>query len=111
MTASANLRRLALLVMLCASCSLAHSTSLDDPPANPIVSLSVSAPQTQILTGGSVQLSVQGTFTDGTRSDVTADSHTSYDPSASAAVVISPTGLIQGAVQRYGPHRGYIQRP
>jgi hypothetical protein len=53
MTVSANLRRLALLVMLCASCGLAKSASLDDPPANPIVFLSVSAPQTQMLTGGS----------------------------------------------------------
>ena len=95
MTVSANLRRLALLVMLCASCGLANSASLDDPPANPIVSLSVSAPQTQILTGGSVQLSVLGTFTDGTQSDVTNDSHTTYDPSASAAVAISPTGLVR----------------
>jgi Carboxypeptidase regulatory-like domain/Bacterial TSP3 repeat len=99
MTVSANLRRLAVLVMLCASCGLAKSATLDDPPANPIVSLSVSAPQTQILTGGSVQLSVLGTFTDGTQPDVTADSHTTYDPSASTAVVISPTGLVQGTVR------------
>src|SRR5262244_3165096 len=96
MTVPGNRRDLALIAIFCASFAFATAAIADDPPANPIVSISVSAPQTQIPIGSSVQLSVQGTFFDGTQSDVTSDPHTTYDHTDSTAVSISATGLVLG---------------
>src|SRR5215471_6197666 len=65
-------------------------------PDNPIVSLSVTAGKTQILVGETLQLSVQGSFTDGSQKDLTSDSGISYSALTDQIVSVNATGLVAG---------------
>ena len=70
-----------------------EATDPDDPDeVNPVVSITLSVPATQILVGEVLQLAVEGTFDDGTVRDVTADPATTYQAFPPTAVNIDASG-------------------
>src|ERR1051326_6085976 len=87
-----------LLGWVVTSCGLAAAQT-DKLPSNPVVSIAATSAKTQILTGESAQLSVIATFTDGTRSDVTAASGINYTPSVDGVISVEGGGLVHGVTR------------
>src|SRR6185295_11085829 len=78
-----------------------------------ITGLSVSASSTALLVGGTAQLSVIATFSDGSTRDVTSDPKTSLGASPAEALSIDPTGVVTGLVSANVSitvfHQTYVQ--
>src|SRR6185369_18088485 len=80
--------------------TVAQASDVADPSARPvpIVGLRVIAPQTLLQTGGTVALTVQGAFADGSNRDLTQDSGTIYQTLPEGIV-----SVVAGQVQALKP--------
>ena len=84
-----------------------------DPNPLAITSIAITSPASELVVGSSVQLSVRGTFADGSERDITADPSTVYEPAPDSVASVSAGGNVQGLTRglvqiTVGHHQGFF---
>jgi uncharacterized protein YjdB len=74
----------------------AQAVATVEEGGNPLVKLEASPTHPELKPGGSKQLTVTGTYEDGSSADLTADSRTRYSSSDPAVATVSAQGLVTG---------------
>ena len=100
-----NIHRVAFVVCLLTACGYERGNGMSDPPGEP-VSITLSAPDSVVAAGASVQLKVTGR--DAQQREFPLDSDITFTTSNPFGVLVSPTGVATALFNPFEPNSSVI---